>query len=80
MIMSYAWLKLHQHRILIKGYKKQYNNTIMKLNIGNEQFGKDKLHANGILKKKKTIIILANHFTNNEYFNYSYAHFVNSPK
>lgn len=54
MIMSYAWLKLHQHRILIKGYKKQYNNTIMKLNIGNEQFGKDKLHANGILKKKKT--------------------------
>lgn len=53
MIMSYAWLKLHQHRILITGYKKQYNNTIMKLNIGNEQFGKDKLHANGILKKKK---------------------------
>lgn len=53
MIMSYAWLKLHQHRILIKSYKKQYNNTIMKLNIGNEQFGKDKLHANGILKKKK---------------------------
>ena len=53
MIMSYAWLKLHQHRILIKGYKKQYNNTIMKLNICNEQFGKDKLHANGILKKKK---------------------------
>lgn len=52
MIMSYAWLKLHQHRILIKGYKKQYNNTIMKLNIGTEQFGKDKLHANGILKKK----------------------------
>lgn len=79
MIMSYAWLKLHQHRILIKGYKKQYNNTIMKLNIGTEQFGKDKLHANGILKKKN-IIILANHFTNNEYFNYSYAHFVNWPK
>lgn len=80
MIMSYAWLKLHQHRILIKSYKKQYNNTIMKLNIGNEQFGKDKLHANGILKKKKTIIILANHFTNNEYFNYNYAHFDNWPK
>ena len=79
MIMSYAWLKLHQHRILIKGYKKQYNNTIMTLNIGNEQLGKDKLHANGILKKK-TIIILANHFTNNEYFNYNYAHFVNLPK
>ena len=64
---------------MIKGYNKQYNNIIMKLNIGNEQFGKDKLHANGLLKKK-------NHnnssqlLTNNEYFNYNYAHFDNSPK
>lgn len=44
------------NRIWIKSYKKQYNNTIKKLNIGNEQFGKDKLHTNGKwhFEKKKT--------------------------
>lgn len=71
----------YTNRIWIKSYKKQYNNTIKKLNIGNEQFGKDKLHTNGKWHfEKKKHNNPSQPLTNNEYFNYNYAHFDNWPK